>query len=121
MTTDDIDHLFSPERLVRTQISTLVGLLIKGDIDYAIPDPAVTQQYIERTEALLEEIHRAMLASTLSDLGFEEALKKETNPFAKGNVLREAIFYSGESGYSFQYRDFAVKKYASGRRLAHIA
>jgi hypothetical protein len=33
------------------------------------------------------------------------------NPFGRGDVLREAIFYSGDSAYSFQYRDFAPKKY----------
>jgi hypothetical protein len=113
MTADDMEHMFSPERLVRTEISTLVGLLIKADIDYALPDPAVTQQNIERTEELLEEMHRAMLASTLGGLSLQEAVKKGINPFAQGNALREAIFYSGESGYSFQYRDFSVKKYAA--------
>jgi hypothetical protein len=113
MTADDMKHMFSPEHLVRTEISTLVGLLIKADIDYALPDPAVTQQNIERTEELLEEMHRAMLASTLGGLSLQEAVTKRINPFAQGNALREAIFYSGESGYSFQYRDFSVKKYAA--------
>ena len=113
MTADDMKHMFSPEHLVRTEISTLVGLLIKADIDYTLPDPAVTQQYIERTEELLEEMHRAMVASTLDGLSLQEAVKKGINPFAQGNALREAIFYGGESGYSFQYRDFSVKKYAA--------
>src|SRR5947207_1789099 len=33
------------------------------------------------------------------------------NPLSRGDVLREVIFYSGESAYSFQYRDFAPSKY----------
>src|SRR5260370_18568313 len=46
MTAEDMQRLFSAEHLVRTEISTLIGLLIREDIDYALPTPAVTQQYI---------------------------------------------------------------------------
>lgn len=62
MTADDMKHMFSPQRLVRTEISTLVGLLIKADTDYTVPDPAVAEKYIDRTEELLDEMHQAMLA-----------------------------------------------------------
>ncbi len=31
----------------------------------------------------------------------------------QAGALREAIFYGGESGYSFQYRDLSVKKSAA--------
>ena len=37
----------------------------------------------------------------------------EFNPFKRGDVLREAIFYSGESAYNFQYRDLAPQKYTA--------
>jgi hypothetical protein len=113
MTADDMKHMFSAEHLVRTEISTLVGLMIKADIDYSLPDPAVTQQYMERTEELLEELHRAIAASPLVGVDLQEAVKKGINPFATGDAFREAIFYSGESGYAFQYRDLSVKKYAA--------
>ncbi len=36
---------------------------------------------------------------------------KNFNPFANGTVLREPIFYGGESAYSFQYRDLSPMKY----------
>ncbi|WP_455230852.1 nuclease-related domain-containing protein [Geopseudomonas aromaticivorans] len=35
------------------------------------------------------------------------------DPFERGAVLREPIFYSGESAYNFQYLDLAVSKYAA--------
>jgi len=57
MKAKDLQHLFSMTRLVRTEISTLIGLLIKGEIDYTSPAPSVVQEYIKRTEALLEEMH----------------------------------------------------------------
>ena len=113
MTSEDMKHLFSREHLVRTEISTLVGLLVKADIDYSLPAPAITQQHLERTEELLEELHRAMGMSPLAGVDLKEAIAKGINPFSTGDAFREAIFYSGESGYAFQYRDFAVKKYAA--------
>jgi hypothetical protein len=113
MTSEDMKHLFSREHLVRTEISTLVGLLVKADIDYSLPAPAITQQHLARTEELLEELHRAMGMSPLSSDDLKEAIAKGINPFSTGDAFREAIFYSGESGYAFQYRDFAVKKYAA--------
>ena len=113
MTAEDMKHMFSRKHLVRTEISTLIGLLIKADIDYSLPPPAVTQQYLERTEELLEELHRAMGISPLAGVDLKEALEKGINPFTTGDAFREAIFYGGESGYAFQYRDFAVKKYAA--------
>jgi hypothetical protein len=43
MTAADMQHLFSAEHLVRTEISTLIGLLIRKEIDYALPTPEVTR------------------------------------------------------------------------------
>jgi hypothetical protein len=36
----------------------------------------------------------------------------EATVFARGDVMREPIFYGGESAYNFQYRDFALERYA---------
>ncbi len=43
------------------------------------------------------------------------------NPLSAGPALREPIFYGPDSAYSFQYREFTEKKYASDRDwlLAH--
>ena len=68
MKPDDMRHMFSKNRLIRTETSTLIGLLIKNDIDCALPAPQVLQQYIEKTEALLEEIHQSMSAAFLASL-----------------------------------------------------
>lgn len=106
-------HLFSMKRLIRTEISTLIGLMIRGDISYTLPVPAVLQEYIERTEALLQEMHNVLSQPLVATLGPTKATDPELNPFSFGNVLREPIFYSGESAYNFQYRDFAPKKYAA--------
>lgn len=109
----DIQPLFSKSRLIRTETSTLIGLLLKNNIDCNLPGPEVIQEYITRTEALLEEMHWSMSAPFLARFDPKRAAEeKDFNPFTSGAALREPIFYSGESAYSFQYRDFSPRKYA---------
>ena len=72
------------------------------------------QQQIERTEGLLEELHETFRTAMTAII--VEAMKSpssEVNPFKRGDVLREAIFYAGESAYNFQYRDLAPQKYTA--------
>ena len=38
---EDMRHMFSEDRLIRTETSTLIGLLIKNDIDLGVPAPNV--------------------------------------------------------------------------------
>ncbi len=114
MKSQDMQPLFSKTRLIRTETSTLIGLLLKNDIDYNLPGPDVMQEYITRTEALLEEMHQSMAAPFLAMLTLNRTAEgKDFNPFANGVALREPIFYGGESAYSFQYRDFPTRKYAN--------
>ena len=58
---EDMQHLYSSDRLIRTEIATLIGLMVKGNIDYEIPSPDILQQYIDKTEALLAEIHKSII------------------------------------------------------------
>lgn len=113
MKAEDMQHLFSQSRLIRTEISTLIGLMLKSPIHYPIPAPPVLEKYIKSTEALLEEIHHAMSAPFWQDIDPAKIAKEGFNPFTNGAALREPIFYGGESAYSFQYRDFSPAKYAN--------
>jgi hypothetical protein len=111
MTADDMQQLFSKGRLIRTETSTIIGLMLKRDIDYTLPTPKALEGYIKSTEALLEEIHRSMSAAFWNDINPANIADKNFNPFIIGAVMREPIFYGGESAYSFQYRDFSPAKY----------
>ncbi|MCX7060599.1 MAG: SEC-C metal-binding domain-containing protein [Gammaproteobacteria bacterium] len=113
MKAEDMQHLFSKSRLIRTETSTLIGLMLKSPIEYTLPQPKVLKTYIEATEALLDEIHHAMSASFGQDIDTTTIAEAGFNPFTNGAALREPIFYSGESAYSFQYRDFSPAKYAN--------
>ncbi|MBB5349258.1 hypothetical protein HNQ81_003010 [Desulfoprunum benzoelyticum] len=106
----NLENLYGYGRLVRTEISTLIGLALKGPMDLSLPAPDTFQGYIEKTETLLHEIHEAMCEPWFAHLT-PEKINGGFDPFASGDSLREPIFYGGESAYGFQYRDFSVRKY----------
>jgi hypothetical protein len=111
MRAEDMSHLFSMEHLIRTERSTLVGLMIQQEINWLLPDAKTTQHYIDETERLLKELHECMSEPTIEELREAFESGKVANPFEKGSNLREPIFYGGESAYSFQFRDISVPKY----------
>ena len=111
---EDMDRLFSRERLIRTEITTLIGLLIRKPLDYSHPGLEVLLLLMQRSEALLEELHGCMSALMFGDmLGSGGKAKLPVGPEPAGAAMREPIFYGGESAYGFQYCDFAEKKYGS--------
>lgn len=109
----DMDRLFSKERLIRTELTTLIGLMAKKALDLAPQKPEVIKGYVNRTDALMEELHNAMSYPTFSKI-FEAAKTGEVppNPW-HGPGMREPIFYGTESAYTFQYRDLAPEKYGA--------
>lgn len=108
---DDLAEQYTHDRLIRTEISTLLGLMLKSSVDFTIPKPNILQEYIDATDKLLKELHQSMYAPATAIFMDIIENKKDDNPFTKGAFLREAIFYAAESAYDYQYLDFFVKKY----------
>jgi hypothetical protein len=113
MTVEDMLPTFSPKRLIRAEMSTLIGLLIKEDIDYSLPAAGVLRHYQQKTEALLEEMHEAIGKEMLVGVGSDQTIEEVFTRFGRGESLREPIFYNGDSAYSSQYRDLSPRKYAA--------
>lgn len=114
LTETDLRGRFEPSRLLRTEINTLVGLMLKAPIDWNLPSHDVLREYVAISDRLLQELHDAM--SGAFSLG--EALAalergEHVNPFDSGDAMREPIYYAAESAYSFQYVDLAAKRYAA--------
>jgi hypothetical protein len=107
----DYSKLFSTNRLIRTEISTLFGLMVRAPIIYTLPWPLRFETLVDQTERLLVELHEAMNQPFLLDFNAAVAEQKE-NPFTSAEAMREPIFYGPESAYSFQYRDLAAERYA---------
>lgn len=108
LTADGMAHMFTRERLIRSEINALVGLMLKGPVDYSQPDHETLLRYMQRAEELLEEIHRGMEAVT-----WASAFDPTKGPDDKwgGAAMREPVFYCTESAYRCQYEDFSVRKY----------
>jgi hypothetical protein len=89
--------LFSFDRLIRTEISTLIGLMLRAPRDLAAPKAEELQSYIERTEALLKELHEAMQQPFMAQ--FQAALAdrdqgKLADPFSNAEANRQTPFRS---------------------------
>lgn len=104
----DMDRLFSSERLIRTELTTLIGLMAKKPLDLSQQSADVVADYVKRTDALMRELHKAMSYPALS------AMFEATPPAPwRGSGMREPIFYGTESAYAFQYRDLVPEKYGA--------
>jgi hypothetical protein len=103
---------YSWDRLIRTEVMTLLGLMLKSSVVFTLPEPATVQRYVEETYRLMSALHEAMSSPFFAQMTPEKVRDPAFNPFALGSGLREPIFYSGESAYTFQFRDLAALKYA---------
>lgn len=107
----EMDRLFSSERLIQTELTTLIGLMAKRPLDLSLLPSDVVESYVERTDALMLELHNAMSYPMFSAM--VEAMKDGTEPPDPwhGPGMREPIFYGTETAYAFQYRDLVPEKY----------
>ncbi|MFA5667712.1 MAG: nuclease-related domain-containing protein [Balneolaceae bacterium] len=108
---NDFANHYSQESLLRIEISTLIGLMVKKSIDYSLPTPLNLQKLIDSTDSLLHELHLAIAKPLMEELNKNLSSGSDENLFKKGSVMREPILYSGESAYNFQYREFAPIKF----------
>ena len=109
----EMDRLFTGERLIRAELTTVIGLMAKKPLDVAQQRPEVIQSYVKRTDALMSELHNAISYPMFLAL-FDEARSGDDapNPW-HGPGMREPIFYGAESAYAFQYRDLVPEKYGA--------
>ena len=107
----DFSRQYAPQHLTRTELSPLLGTLVQGPIDYTRPRLSVLNHYILETQSLLKQLHAAVLRASITPL---LDLPPPTGPSSTANIalLREAMFYTGDSAYHFQYLDFAMRRYA---------
>lgn len=110
---DDMAPLFSSDRLLRTEITTLLGFMVRQALDMSVPTVEVLGELVGRTDSLMLELHHALSRPMMSAL-MGQAMG-ESNAVAgwDGMSMREPIFYGAESAYSFQYRDLLPAKYGA--------
>src|SRR5271165_4384850 len=105
------DH-HTPQRLIRTEFSVLIGLMLKAPIYFAIPAIDLLHDYIVKTELLLAELHTCLTRPWNESPSDSSGPRPDFDRFQSAAAYREPIFYAAESAYSFQYLDLAACKYA---------
>ena len=114
VTEADMRDRFDPSRLLRTEINTLLGLMLRAPIEWTLPSPEVLGEYVSASDRLLQDLHDAMSgAFSLGETLAARERGEHVNPFDSGDAMREPIFYAAESAYNFQYVDLASKRYAA--------
>ena len=111
---EDISQRATRDSLCRTEISTLIGLMLKRKSDWTLPSPDNMQRMIDKSEILLKEMHQCIANNVNLSKLIEDRIEgdSEFNPFASASAMREPIFYGGDSAYIFQYIELAEKRYA---------
>src|ERR1035438_8104853 len=57
---EDFHETFDKDHLIRTELSTLLGLMIKQAIDFTVPTQEQISQLGSQTLGLLEELHHSL-------------------------------------------------------------
>lgn len=114
-TVEDFAPVYDQERLLRTEINLLAGLMLSGPIDASWPGAIPVFEMIARSLLLMKELHQAILQPAHEEFrksitGFRKGHVTES-PIGKGVFLREAVFYGPESAFPFQYLDLARERY----------
>jgi hypothetical protein len=110
---EDFHESFGKDHLIRTELTTLLGLMMKSKIDFTALTQEKMSQLGTRTLRLLEELHVSLSAPMRVPRDGASIENFENLNFTRGAMLREPIFYTGESAYASQYRDFAPLKYSA--------
>ena len=113
LTAQAMSRQFSGNHIIPAEITTLIGLMMQAPINFALPGSDAMARYLERTEALLHELHEAIVQPGTEFILAELESEAPSSPFTAGKVLREIMFYGGLSAYAFQYRDMAPQRYSA--------
>jgi hypothetical protein len=89
---EDFYESFGRDHLIRTELTTLLGLVIKQKIDFSVPTGDRIVELGTRTQTLLEELHTSLAGPMrpAPETATVDDFKKID--FTRGAVLREATF-----------------------------
>ena len=81
---------YSESRLIRTEVTTLIGLMIGTPIDFTLPPSTIVSSYVERSEALLN-VARDATDSTDASRATIFFMEENREPVTKGNRLQHRV------------------------------
>lgn len=112
------------KKLNRNELNTLLALVVKHNPNFfhdEVPKQEILDEYSIRAYKLLEDFHEIFRKksiinmmekfSNLKENGDLQLKQQESDWFLNESNIREAIFYSGDGAYDFQYQDLGYCKY----------
>ena len=112
------------EKLNRNELNTLLALVVKHNPNFfhdEVPKQEILDEYTIKAYKLLEDFHEIFRKksiinmmekfSNLKENGNLQLKQQESDWFLNESNIREAIFYSGDGAYDFQYQDLGYWKY----------
>ena len=81
---EDRALLYSKAHLIRTEVTTLIGLMMRAPITLSLPTQEVLSGYIERSDTLLEELHHTMTSVLMKNMPQGAVAETGFNPFTRG-------------------------------------
>ncbi|PTO54672.1 SEC-C metal-binding domain-containing protein [Vibrio splendidus] len=111
VTGENLGHFYSPDRLIRTELSVLHGLIQKSGITTVNISDEEIRDWSREAEEILEEIHEV-----LKDSGYQRFTKENMKLgmedfFSHEDIIREYVFYSAEQAFDFQFAELARERY----------
>jgi hypothetical protein len=82
---------YSSERLIRTELSTLFGLVMRREIDFSYPGAHVIQSYIDRSNALLLELHESLVRPMREEISAMTQSPSTPTPGATSYVRQSSM------------------------------
>ena len=101
------------EKLIPTEFRILIGLFAKTQRSHHILSPETIEQLMSETELLLTDLHRTFSNNLKDEIKSRISSNEKANEKSRSAFFREAMIYTGESAYTFQYRDLISRKYSN--------
>ncbi len=119
LTPQDIADINPREHLNIQELTFLLGLLVKTEIDFTVPTEDESARRFETAYQLFEELHmkyhepfqEQLTRNVQNGLGNETREENYRRIFGSGLTASEPIFYGASGAYDFQYLKFAIDKY----------
>ncbi|WP_228398767.1 hypothetical protein [Limnobaculum xujianqingii] len=108
---EDLSHLTSSDRLIKTELSTLHGLILKSGYDIKEISSEELANLADSAELILKDIHEEIKKSGMKHFTLDNMKRPKEDFFSEKDIIREFIFYSAEQAFDFQFATLALERY----------
>lgn len=98
------------KKIIETEMSALVGLMIKKQIDYSEPKEERLFEMFFQAHSLLDELHKILESQALKFSDIKKIIKNKSLIQPTKEWIRERTFYASQCANDFQLLDLIYEK-----------